>query len=639
MSNKQKYNLIICIFGCITVTKYRNEIFKINETWAEHAKNKSVKLIYFLGEEKPRFETKNEDHIEYVYLPSIKNDYNSATYKQNFGLKYIYDNYECDFVHVCGTDTYILIDNLLNLLKQYDCNDNICLGGHGAYETVQNEKIYFHSGGAGFTLSRKALSSIYILLISSIELWYYLCSPSLKNGCDVLLCYFLQKVGCKMVIIKNKYFSCNHIGIPCCTNYFSRLLDDNANKYNEIVTFHNMTLSNFDELTTFINYNKNNKNSSEIDSEDMYILEKMNSKIPDCTIVSGCYNFSKFNKHARSFDIIKRDIDTLLQVPCYLVMYCDNNCYTYIKEQRNKYGLDDLTKIYVKEFDELYCAQFLNKVIKNREIYYPTKDLRTNEHTHLITCNKFDFVLQTMNDNPFKTSKFAWIDCFLKDNASNICKNYSLDTIPNILNRITNKFHIQILNVCDKKYKLIENKKEYYERYRYVVCGGVFTCGIEIGRKILTRLNQIFVETTNLGYGHGEEMFYLEVLDEFYDDIVRGYGNYDIILNNILEPKENYKYLIQVILKSYIDYNYYREAYDCSKKLLEQLDNNYVYITPDLYFKLIMTHYILIINYKKTEIKDFSLIIKNKYIMNPLLAIEYNKKKDICDNLLSIASD
>ena len=114
MNNKQKYDLIFCIFGNIIDSKYRNQILKINETWAEHAKNKNVKLIYFLGEKKPNFETIDKEHIEYVYLKSVANDYNSATYKQNYGLKYIYEKYDCDFVHVCGTDTYILVDNLLS---------------------------------------------------------------------------------------------------------------------------------------------------------------------------------------------------------------------------------------------------------------------------------------------------------------------------------------------------------------------------------------------------------------------------------------------------------------------------------------------------------------------------------------------
>ena len=40
-----------------------------------------------------------------------------------------------------------------------------------------------------------------------------------------------------------------------------------------------------------------------------------------------------------------------------------------------------------------------------------------------------------------------------------------------ILKNSSDKFHIQGLNVCDKKYMLVENKREYYQQYRWVVCG------------------------------------------------------------------------------------------------------------------------------------------------------------------------
>ena len=79
-----------------------------------------------------------------------------------------------------------------------------------------------------------------------------------------------------------------------------------------------------------------------------------------------------------------------------------------------------------------------------------------------------------------------------------ICENYSVDKFLNVLNNISEKFHIQILNVNDKKYKLDEYKKEYYQQYRWVVCGGFFTCGKEIGLTILSRLNDIFIKTTKL---------------------------------------------------------------------------------------------------------------------------------------------
>jgi hypothetical protein len=127
-------------------------------------------------------------------------------------------------------------------------------------------------------------------------------------------------------------------------------------------------------------------------------------------------------------------------------------------------------------------------------------------------------------------------ELFFARNALKICEDYTIDKLLYVLNNITDKFHLQVLNVNDKKYKNVEFKKEYYETYRYVMSGWLFTCGIEIGKRILNRVNELFIHTTILGYGDGEEMLFLEILDKFKDDIVKSYGDYGQILNNFIEP-------------------------------------------------------------------------------------------------------
>ena len=153
--------------------------------------------------------------------------------------------------------------------------------------------------------------------------------------------------------------------------------------------------------------------------------------------------------------------------------------------------------------------------------------------------SKLNFVLQTIQKNPFHTTKFGWIDANLNKNCSKICRDFSINMFLNVLNNVPDKFHLQIQNVTDKKYKNKDNKREYYEKYRWVMCGAFYTMGKEIGIKILNRLNDLFIEATMLGYGHGDELLYLEILDEFYNDIERGYSDYGQILNNYFYPTKN----------------------------------------------------------------------------------------------------
>jgi hypothetical protein len=148
------------------------------------------------------------------------------------------------------------------------------------------------------------------------------------------------------------------------------------------------------------------------------------------------------------------------------------------------------------------------------------------------------------------------------------------------------KFHIQILNVCDKKFKDPAHKREYYNQYRWVVCGGFFVTAPEAGISILSRLKEIFVETTQAGYGHGEEMFYLEVLDEYSEQIRGTYGDYGQILDNFIYPTQNIEYVYHTILANYKNYGYEIEALKLESQLLESANKSWVIIDDCDYVKL-----------------------------------------------------
>jgi len=354
-----------------------------------------------------------------------------------------------------------------------------------------------------------------------------------------------------------------------------------------------------------------------------------------------------------------------------LVIYGSKTTIPAIRARRHKY--DKITKYIEMELEDLWTYQFLEKVKQNRAAYWPTRDERTCAESHIICCNKFDFLLETMTINPFNTTHFGWIDAYLgkasdkvladykvstpsdpkgdqkastlqgdhkvstpsdpkgeDQKASDpkgpkkespiceaytlqiceaytlqiceaytlqicdtlrICKAYTPATVPRILRTIadewkSDKFHIQILNVCDKKFKDPANKREYYNQYRWIMCGGFFLTAIDAGITILSRLKEIFVETTLAGYGHGEEMFYLEVLDEYSDQIRGTYGDYGQILDNFIYPTQNIEYVYHTIFERYKQYGYTREANALATQLLEAADKSWVIINDDTYTEL-----------------------------------------------------
>jgi hypothetical protein len=310
-----------------------------------------------------------------------------------------------------------------------------------------------------------------------------------------------------------------------------------------------------------------------------------------------------------------------------------------IKERRKKYGLEKLTMVIEEPLEDIWSYKYINKVIENREKYWSTRDDRVSAHSHITVCNKFDFVLNVMEMNPFRTSKFGWIDFLLgTEEKMKICEDYTSNKLIYVLNNITDKFHIQILNVCDKKYKLLENKKEYYDTYKYVVTGSFFTCGKEIGMKILNRLKEIFVQTTELGYGHGEEMLYLEVLDEYYDDIKRSYGDYGQTINNFIKTSKNFHYIYYLIVKNYLHYGYYKECYDCCDKVIndiETYENEFDYFS---YMKILIGYYISAYYYKPDKSIKICKHIFKLYDENPYIKKEFDKCKDEYDSKLSMCN-
>jgi hypothetical protein len=357
-------------------------------------------------------------------------------------------------------------------------------------------------------------------------------------------------------------------------------------------------------------------------------------KVPDCTLTTACFSLTKFHDKSRPLQECVQNMKGLLEIPCYLVIYSDSLCMTLIKEIRGSFGLDHLTHYVQIEFHELPKYYLLEQIKRNRESYYPTRDERTCAESHLVTISKPDFLLKTIESNPFTTTKFGWIDANLgSNNLSKVCENYENNMLLSVLNNLTDKFHIQILNVCDKKFKDPSNKREMYEQYRWIVCGCLFTTTAALGEKILSRLNENIVQQTMDGFGHSEEMFFLEILDEFYDDIYRSYGDYGNIINNFIRPTKGFHYIYHYIIHNYQNYGYYKECYDCCKCVLEEIESYRVSIDYGLYFSILFSYYLSAFYYKgKDESKLIVEHILNVMKTNPYVRLEYEKNKNFYDS-------
>lgn len=345
--------------------------------------------------------------------------------------------------------------------------------------------------------------------------------------------------------------------------------------------------------------------------------------VPDCTLTTCCL----YVETGRSVQELIKSSLCLLRLPIYLVIYCDILTYPHLYKHRKDNGLLEITIFKQIQLEDMWSYQFKDQVIKNRLAYYPTKDGRTNEVTHLITINKFDFVLETIHTNVFNTSKFGWIDCLLGSDKMRICRNYKENTLPYILRNVDDYFRIMVINVNDKKYISKENKKEFYKRYRWVVAGGFFTCGADTGIPILNNLKQNAETTINLGYGHGEEMLFLEILEANNKMIKRSYGDYDVILNNFLGSCEKLEYIYYNIIQNYLYLGYFEEGLHCINNVLENIHQCKAYVEPIIHVQILIDYFIATYYINREHTNCYAAMNKVFYICqhNPLLKIELKK--------------
>jgi hypothetical protein len=243
------FDLIICVYACDTIEKYKNQILKMNDTYVKVlSEYPNIKLLYFLGET-------ISDLVgeQYINLKNVQNDYLSASFKQYLSIKYIYENFSTKFIMCIGTDTYLNIKKLNLFIQNFNYEKNLYIGGHGCIRTIGDKKIKFHSGGPGFILSKKCVELIYLKLENFMEYWFNICKNNnvdyLIPCCDVGIAYLvsLDEINTEIINIPELVFThCNYLGIPCHPNQID---------YNKLISCHNMTLNDFDNFTMILNQN------------------------------------------------------------------------------------------------------------------------------------------------------------------------------------------------------------------------------------------------------------------------------------------------------------------------------------------------------------------------------------------------
>lgn len=308
------------------------------------------------------------------------------------------------------------------------------------------------------------------------------------------------------------------------------------------------------------------------------------------TLITSCYNLSKFNYNKRPIDECINMMKELLQIPMNMVIFTENELFEIIKAIRSP--LDHMT-IYIKrEINKLELYKYYND-IKIAKLASENINIRNRIPEHeIILGSKWKFLMEIIDMNPFDSNMFFWIDAHLGDKFRKITKNYYNRILQRCLYKTNpNKFHIVVQNSFNKKYLLESNKKEYYSMRCYIALGGLFGGNGEITKKYMNKLLKHWINDIKYGL-LGDEMIMCHLIKKNYKDIHYSYGDYHTLLDNFIEPKAELDYIYNLIIKQNCDLENYKETILCCKSVLCVIDKNKVNINYELYMKILLYYYL-----------------------------------------------
>ena len=91
-----------------------------------------------------------------------------------------------------------------------------------------------------------------------------------------------------------------------------------------------------------------------------------------------------------------------------------------------------------------------------------------------------------------------------------------------------------------------------------------------------------------------------------------------------------------MIIRSYLNFRYYRECIDCCKKVLHEFDNYNIAIDYNIYFSILFNYYVALAYYNKEEAVNIANKIMNLVSINPYIRSVFNKNSNFIKNSLDI---
>ena len=255
------------------------------------------------------------------------------------------------------------------------------------------------------------------------------------------------------------------------------------------------------------------------------------------TFVTACFNCNKNKFFTNKY--LKKSLRTLV-IECPLIIYCEEEYAHIFRDIRKLFNLEHITQIVTTKLEDLFFYKYKAGLLRGEDV-----ETNYNKNAHIVMMNKFKFLLDSIEENRFNTSHFAWIDVNLLEKTFNNSVNYLdleiYDKISTICKNPKDKFTIEVINHWTPE--MYANLNEFYSKYQWIVAGCFFTMENNIGKIVLQKLIDKAIEISLQGFGSGEESFFSFIIDENTDMFNLYVGDYQDTIHNYYKTEKNQDYV------------------------------------------------------------------------------------------------
>lgn len=226
-----------------------------------------------------------------------------------------------------------------------------------------------------------------------------------------------------------------------------------------------------------------------------------------------------------------------------LVIFCEPNTQDKIMSLRPSW-LHKRTKLITMSFEEFPLTQYRDQIVKNRGGCCPT-DKRNTASYYLFCMARYAMLKQVIEDNPFKSTHFAWINiCIERMGYKNLIH------LDEALAQQRKQFSTCYIDYVSKT---SDDLAEYFGGSacigRCSMCSGFFTGDHQHMKAVCDMVEEQFLRCLEAGYGHSDEQL-IEFVHQEHPELFNWYcGDYGEMITNYAHVYDRAHVVIANLIK------------------------------------------------------------------------------------------